>query len=116
MDDEVPLMELSCHIRMFVFKNHHVAQINWNPSGILDLNLDSIRNPEADNEQVINAGRHLLSLLYDSTQCARTLDELRHQVFIKKKDSPKIKTLSPTEPTAGEHSGLSFPVLFVEIG
>ena len=82
VDDEVPLMELTCHIRMFVFKIHHVAQINWNPSGILDLNLDSIRNPEADNEQVINAGRHLLSLLYDFgtkyLSRKKTAQRLRH--------------------------------------
>jgi len=68
-----------------------------------DLKLDCIGNPDASKEQVIDAGRHLFRLLYGSTRSDITLDELRHQIFSKKKVSPKIKMLPPTEPAAEQH-------------
>ena len=37
VNDKVSLVELTCHIRMLFVYDHHVSQVNWNPSCIIDI-------------------------------------------------------------------------------
>ena len=53
-------------------------------------------------EDVLKAGTNFLASLYGSAQVS-DLNSLRYQVFSKKKDPPKIKTLPPTNAAAAEH-------------
>ena len=56
----------------------------------------------AQEEDVLKAGTNFLASLYGSAQVS-DLNSLRYQVFSKKKDPPKIKTLPPTNASAAEH-------------
>ena len=68
-----------------------------------DIGLEVLGEMDANMDDVITAGHKFLSLLYKEKQCNISMNQLRHTIFTKRKDTPKIKSLPPTDPAADAH-------------
>ena len=68
----------------------------------MNLNLQVFASPEATELEWMKAGMDFLSLLYYG-KTVESLSNLRFALFSRKKDTPKIKTLPPTNEPAAQH-------------
>ena len=72
-----------------------------------DVGLDALGEKEADLSDVITAGHRFISTLYSTgkqrDQHPRSMNLLRHAIFVSKKDTPKIKSLPPTDLATYQH-------------
>ncbi len=68
-----------------------------------DMNLEVLGQTDANLCDVISAGHRFFSILYSGKQSTTTMNLLRHTIFISKRDTPKIKTLPPTDSALDEH-------------
>ena len=65
--------------------------------------LDVLGEHEANIHDVLTAGRKFISVLYKERTACTSMNRLRHAIFVSTKNTPKIKTLPPTDPALDEH-------------
>ncbi len=68
-----------------------------------DTDLHVLGDPDASTQQVISAGHEFISMLYQSKHYPITMIRLRYEIFISRKDTPKIKCLPPTDIALVKH-------------
>ncbi len=70
-----------------------------------DLKLDVFGDPRVDFADVFKAGLEFVCLLNREQNVVTSMNqhELRHKIFSSKKNTPRIKSLHPTDPTFAEH-------------
>ena len=68
-----------------------------------DIDLEIIGIPDAELSDVIAAGRKFISILYKEKVSTTSMNKIRYTIFRSKRDTPKIKSLPPTDPALDEH-------------
>ena len=68
-----------------------------------EVGLEILGEKEANLNDVIRAGRKFISVLYNDKHSTTSMNQLRHTIFISKTNTPKIKTLPPTDSALDEH-------------
>ena len=68
----------------------------------MDIDLKAFANPEATELEWMQAGLNFLSLIYCG-KIVESLSDLRFDIFSRKTETPKIKTLPPTNEAAMQH-------------
>lgn len=68
-----------------------------------DVHLEVLGEEDANLHDVLRAGHKFVSLLYKDKQVNSSMNQLRHTIFTTKKDTPKIKSLPPTDLALNEH-------------
>jgi hypothetical protein len=68
-----------------------------------EVGMEVLGEQEASLCDVITAGHKFVSILYKEKQMHTSMNQLRHTIFMSKKDTPKIKSLPPTDPALDEH-------------
>jgi hypothetical protein len=70
-----------------------------------EVGLEVLGEQDSNTSDVITAGHKFMSILYKEKQSHTTtsMNELRHAIFVSRKDTPKIKSLPPTDPALNEN-------------
>ena len=68
-----------------------------------DMNLEVFGQADANLCDVISAGHRFFSIMYTGKPSSTVMNQLRHTIFTSKRDTPKIKTLPPTDSALDEH-------------
>lgn len=68
-----------------------------------DVDLEVLGEQGATLCDVIKAGRKFVSLLYKENHTHVSMNQLRYIIFVSKRDTPKIKSLPPTDLALDEH-------------
>ena len=68
-----------------------------------EVGLEIMGEQHANISDVLTAGRKFVTFLYKDKQPQCSMNQLRHTIFVSKKQTPKIKSLPPTDPALDEH-------------
>src|SRR6476469_193079 len=68
-----------------------------------EVGLEELGEHETNIHDVLTAGRKFINVLYKERIPYTSMNRLRHAIFVSTKNTPKIKTLPPTEPALDEH-------------
>ena len=96
VNDKVSLVELACHIRMLFLKDHHVSQVNWNPS----CKIDSVICEEIGDRLI-----ECISAQFKVSFSERT-DQSKYGQL-----TPYSRTGTADSPVFVEHTSLQGPVV-----
>ena len=75
------------------------------------VGLEILGEKEANLDDVIRAGRKFISVLYNDKHSTTSMNHLRHTIFASKRNTPKIKTLPPTDSALVSHVVSLLPLL-----
>ena len=62
-----------------------------------DVGLEKLGEPGIDLNDAISAGHKFISILYKAKQPHISMNQLIYNIFLSKKDTPKIESLPPTD-------------------
>ncbi len=68
-----------------------------------DVGLEILGESNVSMEDTLLAGHKFVAILYRQRQPHTSMNQLRHAIFLSKRDTPKIKTLPPTDAALDEH-------------
>ncbi|MES9884496.1 MAG: hypothetical protein ABW185_26930, partial [Sedimenticola sp.] len=68
-----------------------------------DVGLEILGERTVSLEDTISVGHKFVGVLYKGKQPHTSMNQLRHTIFMSKRDTPKIKTLPPTDAALNEH-------------
>ncbi len=68
-----------------------------------DVGLEILGERTVSLEDTISVGHKFVGVLYKGKQPHTSMNQLRHTIFMSKRDTPKIKTLAPTDAALNEY-------------
>ncbi len=69
----------------------------------IDVGLELIGERTSHMDEITTAGHRFIGRMYKDKQTHTSMNQLRHTMFMSKRDTPKIKTLPPTDYALNEH-------------